>query len=93
MKLRLTARVHRDLVGIASFIEKENPVAAATVVQRIDATLKIIKDMPKVGRHGARPNTRELVVRGLPLLIVYRLAQDTIEVLTIFHTSQHPKRK
>lgn len=93
MKVRLTTRAHRDLANIVSFIEKENPSAAATVAQRIEAALNGIAEMPMIGRKSVRPNTREFVVRGLPLLIVYRLTTDVIEVITIFHTSQDPNEK
>ena len=39
------------------------------------------------------PGTHEFPVPGLPLLVVYRLVGDTIEVLTIFHTAQSPDKK
>ena len=90
MKLRLTARAHRDLVNIAEFIEEDDPAAAARVVGRIEATLNLISEMPKLGRPSARTGTRESPVRGLPLLVVYRLAPGEIEILTIFHTSRDP---
>ena len=93
MKLRFTARAHRDLVSITSHIEERNPSAATRVVREIDRTLGMISAMPRIGRRSARPGTREFPVRRLPYLVVYRVAGDTVEILTIFHTSRDPRTK
>ena len=93
MKLRLTTRAARDLASLAEYIEKESPAAARRVVQRIERTLSIVEASPFIGRSSARPDTREFPVPGLPLLIVYRVAGDTLEVLTVFHTAQDPDKK
>ena len=93
MKLRLTPRAHQDQLNIASFIERENPVAARMVINRIEETMRLIEKMPGVGRRSGRLGTFEFVVKGLPFLIIYRILNDVIEVLTIFHTSRDPKKK
>ena len=93
MKLRLTTRAYSDLTNIADYIEQESPAAASRVIQRIERTLALIRTSPMIGRRSARPGTHEFPVTGLPLLVVYRLAGDTIEVLTIFHTAQNPDKK
>ena len=93
MKLRLTTRAYNDLEALAAYIEQESPTAARRVIERIEATLRLLQTAPLMGRRGARPGTHEFPVRGLPFLIVYRIAVDTIEVLTIFHTSQDPAKK
>jgi hypothetical protein len=37
--------------------------------------------MPNRGRRGAEPGTRELVVAGLPYIVVYRVKDDAVEIL------------
>ena len=95
MRLRLTSRAHRDLVSITSYLaeDQRNPRAARIVLERIERALARIQAMPRIGRESARPDTRELSVPGLPFIVVYRLRHDTIEVLTVFHTSQDPNKK
>ena len=95
MKLRLTSRAHRDLLSITSYIaeEQQNPQAARIVLERIEHALARIQTMPHIGRESARPDTRELTVSRLPFIIVYRVRTDTIEILTVFHTSQDPDKK
>lgn len=93
MKRRLTSRAYRDLENVLSYIHERNPRAATTVAERVEATLDLICEMPLIGRQSARPGTREFPVARAPLLIVYRIASDQIEVLTIFHTSRDPSEK
>ena len=93
MRVRLTSRAYRDLTNIATHIEADNPTAAQRVMQRIDHSLSLLSAMPQIGRPSGRPGTRELPVGRFPLLIVYRVGADAIEVLTIFHTSRNPDEK
>ena len=95
MKLRLTARAYRDLVNITSYIaeEQQNPPAARVVLERIEQAFKRIQSMPNIGRESARPDTRQLTIAKLPFSIVYRVRNDTIEVLTVFHEAQDPDNK
>ncbi len=93
MRRRLTARAYRDLDNILTYIEERNPQAAVTIAERIEQTLDLIGEMPLVGRKSARPGTREFPVSRTPLLVIYKVTGDTIEVLTIFHTSRDPLDK
>jgi plasmid stabilization system protein ParE len=36
----------------------------------------------------AKPNTREMIISGLPFVIIYRVGQEAVEVARILHTSQ-----
>ena len=93
MKRRLTSRAYRDIENILTYIQERNPRAAETIVERIENTLDLICEMPLIGRPSGRPGAREHPVRHTPLLVVYQLTGDTIEVLTIFHTSRDPRDK
>ena len=95
MRLKLTARALRDLANLTSYIavEQQNPQAAWSVLERIELALERIQTMPYIGRECALPNTRELVIANLPFSVVYRVRTDTVEVLTVFHTSQDPDKK
>lgn len=95
MKLRLTRRAHDDLVAILDFLAKdqENPNAARTVLERIERVFLHLKEMPGIGRAGLRLGTQEISIPHLPFTIVYRVSGDFVEILTIFHNSQDPKKK
>ncbi len=93
MRLRLTARANRDLLNIAEYINRENPAAATSVCQRIEQSLMLLESAPYIGRKGQLAGVRELLVRGLPFLIIYQIKDVDIQVLTIFHTSRSPENK
>lgn len=75
----------RDLDSIVTYIALDNPAAAEKVFRAIVAAAERLTDIPSLGRAGRLPDTRELVVTGLPYLIVYRAAADRVTVLAVFH--------
>ena len=82
-----------DLESIREFIAQDNPQAATRVHAAIRAAVDPLADYPNLGRAGRVDSTRELIVVDLPYIIVYRVAEDTIRILAVIHTSrQWPRR-
>ena len=77
-----------DLRRIRTYIERHHPKAASRVARRIVETSHRLRAGPRIGPPGREKNTREIVVRGTPYLIVYRLAATTIEILRVLHGRQ-----
>ncbi len=72
-----------------AYIAADNPAAARRVGRRIrQATLRLAT-FPYSGRLGIVPDTRELIVPGLPYLIVYRVRNETVEILRVFHAARN----
>jgi toxin ParE1/3/4 len=44
--------------------------------------------MPGRGRVGLKEGTREILFHPLPYILVYRLKDDVIEILRIYHGAQ-----
>ena len=44
--------------------------------------------MPNRGRRGREGDTRELFVTALPYVAVYRVREQSIEILRIYHAAQ-----
>jgi toxin ParE1/3/4 len=64
----------------------EDSVAAAD--RQLDLLLESIQGLsrfPAKGRTGRVHGTRELVVPGTPYIVVYRLVDTTIQILSILH--------
>lgn len=95
MKLRLTRRAHDDLVTILNFLAKEqgSPSAARIFLERIERIFAHLKKMPGIGRKSLRPGTQEISVPHLPFTIVYKVSGEFVEVITILHDAQDPKKK
>jgi toxin ParE1/3/4 len=88
VKLRFTSHATRQLDHIAEYINEENPAGALRVGDRVRETVRSLTRFPSLGRPGSQAGTSEIIVPGLPYIVVYRLAGDTVEILGIYHTAQ-----
>lgn len=70
------------------FLAAKNPQAARTVFVRIVALVRRLADFPNSGRPGQIDGTRELVIPGLPYVVVYRVGGESVQILRVFHTRQ-----
>ena len=82
-----------DLEAVREFIAQDNPQAAMRVHGVIHAAVDPLANYPNLGRAGRVDGTRELIVVDLPYIVVYRVAEDTVRILAVIHTSrQWPRR-
>lgn len=70
------------------YIFSQNPQAAKRVFERIIESTERLSTFPESGRPGQITGTRELIVPGLPYIVVYRITGDKVQILRVFHTSQ-----
>lgn len=92
MQLKWTDLADTDLEKIETHIAQANSPAVAidVVMNIIDSAYLILPDHPRAGRQGRLKNTRELVVDGLPFIVIYRESVSTscIEILRVLHDAQ-----
>ena len=92
MQLKWTDLADADLEKIEAHISKENsPAVAIDVVMRIiDSVYLVLPEYPRAGRQGRVRNTRELVVDGIPFIVIYResVSANCIEILRVLHDAQ-----
>ena len=85
MEVRWLDDALADVIEIYRYIAADDPSAATRVVQRIQASVGLLAEMPHRDRPGRWPGTRELVILRTPYLVPYRVQGDLIEILRIFH--------
>lgn len=61
---------------VREYIRRDDPAVAAKVDARIEAMVKGLIRFPESGRIGEVAGPRELILLGLPYVIVYRLGSD-----------------
>ena len=91
MNLRFTPQARRHLEAIAEYLGARSPAAARSVGQRIRETIELLMNFPMIGHQGFLEGTREMVVPGLPYVIVHRIdpaESDTLVILGIYHGAQ-----
>jgi toxin ParE1/3/4 len=92
-EIRWLKRALANLNAEAAFIARDNPSAAARVVEAISAAVELLAQHPALGRPGRVEGTRELVVPDTPYLIPYRVRGHAVEILRVFHGARKwPKR-
>lgn len=75
-----------DLIALRAYIAQDDPAAARRIVFHIVHVVEtLLATSPGIGRPGRVPGTRELVISRTPYIVPYRLHQDAIEVLRVYH--------
>ena len=88
MQVRWTRPAAQDLELIARRIRQDNPAVARRIARTIYERCMGLELFPNRGRNGRIADTRELVFAPLPYIAVYRVKDDAVEILRIYHSSQ-----
>ena len=73
---------------IRQFVAADKPVAAERLVLRILSLVAALRTHAHLGRAGAEPGTRELVIGGTPYIAIYKAGRKRVTILTIWHGAQ-----
>jgi toxin ParE1/3/4 len=88
MRLRWTASAAHDLYSIVRYIRNDKATAARIVAKTIYDGCESLVNFPFRGRIGKETGTRELVFSPLPYIAVYRVVDDVVEILHVWHGAQ-----
>ncbi len=93
-RIQVLASAQRDLAEAAGFYKAHDERIAARFVATIDHHLEIIAEHPErapvaIGTKGPTPY-RRLKVQGFPFGVLYRLRDDTVEVVAVAHERRRP---
>ena len=92
MQLKWTDLAEKDLDNIETYIATENSrlVAVDVVLKVLNSCELILSNHPQAGRPGRVSGTRELVINGIPLIVVYRIVDrlDQLQILRVLYDAQ-----
>jgi addiction module RelE/StbE family toxin len=88
MRLRWTNPAADDLYNIVRHVQRDNPDAAADVAESLYDGCGNLRKFPHLGRKGRIEGTRELVFSSLPYIVVYRIQDQIVEIMRIYHGAQ-----
>lgn len=89
MRIRWTSAAVADLEHISHYLKDHYPHYAQPTMRKLYETIRSLKDSPHRGRPGREDGTREILFPPLPYVAVYRVKQEYIEVLRIYHAAQN----
>jgi toxin ParE1/3/4 len=85
MQISWTAKASTSLASIERYIAEDNPRTAQQTVDRISKAIEQLARFPAKGRPGRVMGTRELVIPRTPYVVPYRVKDDTVEILAVYH--------
>ncbi|MDP2808688.1 MAG: type II toxin-antitoxin system RelE/ParE family toxin [Rhodocyclaceae bacterium] len=88
MQVKWLRRALRNLDEEAACIAQDSPGSAADFVAHMMQSARMLAAHPHMGRPGRVPGTRELVVTRFPYILPYRVREQTVEILRVFHTAR-----
>jgi plasmid stabilization system protein ParE len=89
VRIRFLSAALRDLDDIEEYIARDNPTAARAVGRRIAEYIDKLNAIPYLGRPGAAPGTRILVVPRLPYVVIDEVRGREIMVLGVTHGARN----
>ena len=88
MRVRWTSPAAEDLYRIVQHIQQDSLTHAADVAKTLYDGCANLRRFPRAGRKGRIEGTRELVFPGLPYIVVYRVEDQVVELVRIYHGAQ-----
>jgi len=76
------------LQEIHAYVALDKPDAAKHLATRIVAVVEALRSHPYLGRAGAAPELRELVIGGTPYIVIYRVHGNRLTIDTIWHAAK-----
>jgi len=73
---------------IRAYVARDKPEAAERLATRIVAMVEALRSHPRLGRVGAEPGIRELVIGSTPYIVLYRVQDQRVTISTIWHAAQ-----
>jgi len=89
LRIEWTEPALADFIELETFIAQESTEAAQVIGQRVWDASQQLAYQPTMGRLGYVEGTREWVVQRTPVILVYRVAADQIDILHVYHGRQN----
>jgi toxin ParE1/3/4 len=88
MGIRWTPAAAADLQHISDYLKDHHPHYRQPTMRKLYETIGSLKAFPHRGRPGRESGTREILFPPLPYVAVYRVKEQTIEVVRIYHGAE-----
>jgi len=88
MRLRWTPAAAVDLQHISDYLKDHHPRYRQPTMRKLYEAVRALKQWPQRGRLGREEGTRELLFSPLPYVAVYRVTEQSVEIMRIYHAAQ-----
>lgn len=87
--IRWTPAAAQDLQNVSDYLKENHPQYRHATLRKIYSIIQSLKEWPYRGRIGREAGTRELIISPLPDIAIYRVHDQSVEVLRIYHSVQN----
>ncbi len=77
-----SALARTRLREIRAYVARDKPEAAERLAMRIVTVVEALGNHPHLGRVGAKPGIRELVIGSTPYIVLYRVQGERVVIST-----------
>ena len=88
MRIKWSNFARLQYIEQISYISERNLSAAIKIKDKIRTATDKLLIHPEIGRKGRCEGTRELVVFGTPVIIVYTIVKQVIYIVSVLHSAQ-----
>jgi addiction module RelE/StbE family toxin len=88
MRIRWTPAAAADLQSISDYLKEHHPRYSDPTMRKLYGAIRELKEWPGRGRPGREEGAREILFPPTPYVAVYRVREQTIEILRIYHGAQ-----
>jgi addiction module RelE/StbE family toxin len=85
LRLKWAFKALIDFDKAQAYIAQKNPMAAQGVARRIHEAAQLLRENPNIGTPAQIKEARTWNVHRTPYLIVYRVRDDTLEIVRLWH--------
>jgi toxin ParE1/3/4 len=89
MLIRWTPAAAADIEYISNYLDEQHPNYRLPTIRKLYDGILSLQSFPNRGRRGREKGTRELVYSPLPYIVTYRVKDQIIEVLRVYHRAQN----
>ncbi len=82
-------KIRFALTALDYLVEYRGEAQAVKVGARIRASIDLLIQFPYAGHMGEVPGTRVRKVTGQPYVIIYRVTEEAVEVIHVYHERQN----
>lgn len=90
MRVKWLKTANRNLDEAMEYTARDDPDVARSMYAYIRGRVAELAKHPEIGRLGRILGTRELIIERYPYIIPYRVRENEVQIIRVFHTSQRP---
>ena len=92
LECRISREAEDDILSSIKWYEEQHAGLGIQFIEELEHARNAIRENPEAYAIRYKGIVRGYVVNRFPFLVLYVVSKQTIDVLAVFHTRQHPEK-